>query len=464
MEEPERELLDRAMRRAAGAPLRPGNRLELLKDGPATYESWLGAIEGARRWVHLENYIFSDDAVGRRFAEALSRKAREGVPVRVLYDWFGCLYVRPSFWEGLRRSGVEVRGVNAPSLRRPRDFLPRDHRKLLAVDGGYASLGGVCISEGWLERSSETGLPYRDTCVAVRGPAVADVERAFAGVWDLFGDEPLPREERPQEIPAAGGVAARIVIQEPGKVRMLRALELLLASVRERVWISDPYFLGSPVLTQALVSAAADGVDVRLLLPATNDLPWIGALSRVGYRPLLEAGVRIFEYGGPMMHAKTHVADSFHARVGSTNLNLSGLFANWEADLLAEDAAFAARMEEVFEEDLSNAREILLSGGRRPRPQRPMSHSERRDRRRTMRRIRRGSGGAASRIGEEALHSATFSPAAYERRARVALSAGLLALSVLGARHPRLLSWPLAVTGVAAGALGLLRALQDWEP
>ncbi|WP_219974230.1 phospholipase D-like domain-containing protein [Rubrobacter xylanophilus] len=457
-------LLDRAMCRAADAPLRPGNRLELLKDGPATYESWLGAIEGARRWVHLENYIFSDDAVGRRFAEALSRKAREGVTVRVLYDWFGCLYVRPSFWEGLRRSGVEVRGVNAPSLRRPRDFLPRDHRKLLAVDGRYASVGGVCISEGWLERSPETGLPYRDTCVAVRGPAVADVERAFAGVWDLFGDEPLPREERPREVPASGNVAARVVIQEPGKARMLRALELLLASVRERVWISDPYFLGSPVLTQALISAAADGVEVRLLLPATNDLPWIGALSRVGYRPLLEAGVRIFEYGGPMMHAKTHVADSFHSRVGSTNLNLSGLFANWEADLLAEDAAFAARMEEMFEEDFSNAREILLSSGRRPRPQRPMSPSERRDRRRTMRRVRPGSGGTASRIGEEALHSATFSPAAYERRARVALSAGLLALSVLGARHPRLLSWPLAAAGAAAGALGLLRALQDWEP
>lgn len=95
MEEPGRELLDRAVRRAGGAPLRSGNRLELLKDGPAAYDSWLGAIEGARRWVHLENYIFSDDGVGRRFAEALSRKAREGVAVRVLYDWFGCLGVRP---------------------------------------------------------------------------------------------------------------------------------------------------------------------------------------------------------------------------------------------------------------------------------------------------------------------------------------------------------------------------------
>ncbi|ABG03649.1 Phospholipase D/Transphosphatidylase [Rubrobacter xylanophilus DSM 9941] len=466
MEEPGRELLDRAMRRACGAPLRSGNRLELLRDGPATYDSWLAAIEGARRWVHLENYIFSDDGVGRRFAEALSRKAREGVAVRVLYDWFGCLDVRSSFWEGLRRAGVEACPVNAPSLREPRDLLPRDHRKLLAVDGEYASVGGVCLSEGWLERSPKTGLPYRDTCVAVRGPAVADAERAFAGVWDLFARRPLPPEERPGpgEVPGAGEVAARVVAQEPGRARMLRALELLLASVRERVWISDPYFLGSPVLTQALVSAAADGVDVRLLLPATNDLPWIGALSRIGYRPLLEAGVRIFEYGGPMMHAKTHVADSFHSRVGSTNLNFSGLLANWEADLLAEDAGFAARMEEMFEEDFSNAREILLHRGRRPRPQRPMSRSERRDRRRTMRRVRRGSGGTASRIGEEALHSATFSPASYERRVKGALSAGLLALSVLGARHPRLISWPLAAAGAAAGVLGLLRALRGGGP
>lgn len=470
------ERLERAMRRASDAPLRAGNELRLLKNGPATYEDWLEAIARAERWVHLENYIFENDGVGRRFADALSSKAREGVPVRVLYDWFGSADVPRSFWDGLREAGVEVRTVNPPGLRRGvRSFMRRDHRKLVGVDGSYASVGGVCIADGWLERSSETGLPYRDTAVAFRGPVVADAERAFAGLWDLSGAEPLPSGERPEtgSIAPVGERDARVVIQEPGKVRVLRTLEILLASVEERMWITDAYFLSAPTLTQALISTSRDGVDVRILLPATNDLPWIGALSRAGYQPLLEAGVRIFEYGGPMIHAKTHIADSRFSRVGSTNLNFSGLLANWEADLLSDAPSFGAEMEQMFEEDLENAREIRLLGGSgniRPRavPDRRLDEGQRRDQRRTNRGsfpgTLRGSSGAAtataSRLGGEALRGATdgASLGAYERNLTVAVSAGVLGLSLLGLRYPRLVAWPQAAVGIVAGGVGLLRA------
>jgi cardiolipin synthase len=471
------ERFERALRRASDAPLRTGNELKLLKDGPATFEDWLGAIGKAERWVHLENYIFENDAVGRRFADALSRKAEEGVPVRVLYDWFGCSDVPGSFWDGLRRVGAEVRAVNPlGSLVREgvRSFARRDHRKLLGVDGLYASVGGVCIAEGWLERSSETGLPYRDTAVGFRGPAVADAEGAFAGVWDLSGPEPLPLEERPEadRIAPAGASPARVVAQEPGKARALRTLQILLAAVEERMWITDAYFLSAPTLTQALISASRDGADVRLLLPATNDLPWIGAASRAGYRPLLEAGVRIFEYGGPMIHAKTHVADGTISRVGSTNLNFSGLLVNWEADLLSEDPDFGARMEEMFEEDLQHAREVRLSrgpGARRPRaaPDRPVERGERRDRRRSGRGslpgpLRGNSGAAtatASRLGGEALRGFTDGAAlgAYERKLGNSVRAGVLGLSLLAAWRPRLVAWPLAATGALGSGLGLLR-------
>jgi cardiolipin synthase A/B len=122
--------------------------------------------------VHLENYIFADDSVGQRFARALSEKTGEGVPVRVLYDWYGCtdVWVPNSFWRKLRSAGVEVRVVNPPSLYwGVRRFLARDHRKLVGVDGLYASVGGICIADGWLERSSETGLIYRDTAVSFAG-------------------------------------------------------------------------------------------------------------------------------------------------------------------------------------------------------------------------------------------------------------------------------------------------------
>ena len=396
--------------------------------------------------------------------------------MRVLYDWFGSADVPRSFWDGLREAGAEVRAVNPPSLRRGvRSFMRRDHRKLVGVDSSYASVGGVCIADGWLERSSETGLPYRDTAVAFRGPAVADAERAFAGVWDLSGAKPLPPGERPEagDIMPAGERDARVVIQEPGRVRVLRTLEILLASVEERMWITDAYFLSAPTLTQALISSSRDGVDVRILLPATNDLPWIGALSRTGYRPLLEAGVRIFEYGGPMIHAKTHVADSRFSRVGSTNLNFSGLLANWEADLLSEDPSFGAEIEQMFEEDLQNAREIRLlssSGSIRPRavPERKIDEGERRDQRRTNRGsfpgALRGSSGAAtataSRLGGEALRGTTDSAylGAYERKLGVAVSASVLGISLLGLRYPRLVAWPQAAVGLLAGGVGLLRA------
>jgi len=258
------------------------------------------------------------------------------VSVRVLYDWFGCLDVRRSFWRRMREAGVDVRVVNPPTLGGPLGAIRRDHRKLLAVDGEYASTGGVCISDGWLVTSPETGLPYRDTAVGVRGPAVAEVERAFAGLWSVAGGS-LPEAERPdsESIPQAGEVPARVVVQEPRRMRTLRMLQLLTAGVEKRLWITDAYFLSMAILSQSLMSVARDGVDVRVLVPATNDLPWIGALSRTGYRQFLEAGVRIFEYGGPMIHAKTLVADGWWSKVGSTNLNFSSLVANWEIDLVA---------------------------------------------------------------------------------------------------------------------------------
>ncbi|HEX2728324.1 MAG TPA: phospholipase D-like domain-containing protein [Rubrobacteraceae bacterium] len=460
--------LDRALARVSDAPLWRHNRLELLKNGPDTYEDWIDKISHAKRWVHLDNYIFRADEVGERFSEALISKAKEGVPVRVLYDWFGCMDVRRSFWRRMRDAGVEVRTVNPPILGDPLGMIRRDHRKLLAVDGEYASTGGVCISEGWLVTSPDTGLPYRDTAVGIRGPAVAEVERAFAGLWDAAGYPSLPEEERPdpQSVAPAGGVAARVVVQEPRRMRILRMLQLLTAGVERRLWITDAYFLSMAILSQSLMSVARDGVDVRVLVPATNDLPWIGALSRTGYRQFLESGVRIFEYGGPMIHAKTLVADGWWSKVGSTNLNFSSLTANWEIDLVAEDTSFAAQMETLFEEDLSNAREVLLAGtSTRPsvRPERRIDSADR-ENRRTSRRgvIGSGSGGSATviRVGATALRQSSAPLETHERKLAAAASGALLGASLIGFRFPRLVAWPLAAAGGLFGGLGVLRALR----
>ena len=463
------ESLNRAFERVSDAPRREGNRLTLLKNGPQTYDEWLEEIGRAERWIHLENYIFKADRVGRRFAEALKEKVREGVPVRVLYDWYGSKTTPRSLWRELRGAGVDVRAFNPFSLGAPLEVFLRDHRKSLAVDGEYGSVGGVCIADQWVKRSPETGLPYRDTAVGFRGPAVADLERAFARVWDRSGKEPLPAEERPkvEEIAPAGEEAARLVTQEPGKMRIARMLQLLTAATRERLWISDAYFMAGPELNQALMSAARDGVDVRLLLPATNDLPMVGTISRAGYRQLLESGVRIFEYGGLMMHAKTTVADGWSSRVGSTNLNVTGLLMDWEIDLVVEGRSFGAKMEEMFEEDLADSREIRLGGtARRPKPEPERRIAPAR------RRLPIGSGGSGSSgSGSRAIATAARASGAafrggredlqrYERTAGITVSAGLLGAALLGARFPRLLAWPLAAASGLVGTAGLLRTLR----
>jgi cardiolipin synthase len=455
--------LERILGRTSDAPLREGNSLVLLENGPDTYTDWLAAIARARRWIHLDNYIFENDEIGTRFADALSAKAKDGVRVRVLHDWFGCLDVPRSFWRGLREAGVEVRAVNPPASGSPLGVIRRDHRKLIAVDGEYASTGGVCISDGWLVTSPETGLPYRDTAVGISGPAVADVEQAFAGVWSVTGGS-LPEAERPDaKSPHTGEVPARVVVQEPRRMRTLRMLELLTAGVERRLWITDAYFLSMPILSQSLMSVARDGVDVRVLVPATNDLPWIGALSRTGYRQFLESGVRIFEYGGPMIHAKTLVADGWWSKVGSTNLNVASLVANWEIDLVAEDTGFAAQMEELFEEDLSNAREVVLAGTAshpRVRPERPIQSSDR-DVRRGV--AGSGSGGTATvlRVGSTALQKSGYPLETHEQALAAAASGALLGASLLSLRFPRFLAWPLAAAGAVYGGLGVLRAARS---
>ena len=463
-----KERVQQAFERVSDAPLREGNRLSLLKNGPETYDEWLEEIGHAKKWVHLENYIFKADGVGHRFAEALKEKAAEGVAVRVLYDWYGSMTTPESLWRELRDAGVDVRAFNPFSLNAPLEAFLRDHRKSLAVDGEYGSVGGVCIADEWVERSPETGLPYRDTAVGFQGPVVADLGKAFARVWDRSG-MPLPDEERPrvEEIEPAGEETARLVIQEPGKMRIARMLQIVAAAARERLWIADAYFMAGPGLNQALMSAARDGVDVRLLLPATNDLPLVGTISRAGYRQLLESGVRIFEYGGLMMHAKTTVADGWSSRIGSTNLNVTGLLSDWEIDLGVEGRSFGTKMEEMFEEDLADSREVRLGGtARRPRaePERHIAPAKHR--------LPLGSGGSGSGgSGSRAVATVTRAAGAafrengedlqgYERNVGIAASAGLLGTALLGARFPRLLAWPLAAAAGLVGASGFLRTLK----
>jgi cardiolipin synthase A/B len=357
-----RALAAQAFSRAAGAPLIEGNSLRLLIDAAENYPAWLAAITSARHHVHFESYILHEDSAGQQFADAMIAKVRQGVRVRLIYDWMGALgKTSRRFWNRLREGGVEVRCYNPPRFESPLGWLSRDHRKMLAVDGEIGFITGLCVGRMWVGVPEKKIEPWRDTGVEVRGPAVAEIERAFAQVWALIGDA-IPHGEligAGTPVPP-GDVSLRVVATVPATAGMFRLDQLVAAIARERVWLTDAYYAGTTAYVQALRAAARDGVDVRLLVPNATDIPLLRPLSRAGYRPLLEAGVRVFEWNGTMIHAKTAVADGRWARVGSTNLNIASWLGNCELDAVVENAAFARQMEEQYLRDLSNATEVIL--------------------------------------------------------------------------------------------------------
>jgi cardiolipin synthase len=363
-----RSLAELAFSRAAGAPLVGGNALRLLVDAEENYAAWLDAIRAAQHTVHFENYIVRADATGRRFHDALAERAAAGVKVRVLLDWFGSFTTRRNFWEPLVRAGGEVRYHNPPHISGELNWLSRDHRKALVVDGRVGFISGVCVSDVWLGDASRGIEPYRDTGVELRGPAVADIARAFSETWAHNGP-PIPVGEN-AAVPASGRegeVSLRIVATAPNVTALYR-LDLLVASLAQRrLWLTDAYFAGTASYVQALRAAARDGVDVRLLVPGGSDLPWLRPITTAGYRPLIEAGVRVFEWNGSMLHAKTAVADDRWARVGSTNLNMASWLTNFELDVAVDDEHFAGEMAAMFEHDLGHATEVVLKKRKRIR-------------------------------------------------------------------------------------------------
>jgi cardiolipin synthase len=449
-----RTLVDQAFSRAAGSSLVGGNSIRLLKDAAENYPAWLEAIAHATRSVHFESYIIHDDDIGEQFARALTAKAHAGVAVRVIYDWMGGFgKTSRRFWRVLRTGGVDLRCYNPPRPASPFGWLSRDHRKMLTVDGTVGFVTGLCVGRAWVGDPARGIAPWRDTGVEIRGPAVVHIEEAFAQMWALMG-EPLPGSTRAPGAPA-GDAALRVVATVPSMAGLLRLDLLVAALARERLWLTDAYYAGTTAYVQALRSAARDGVDVRLLVPNGTDIPLLRPLSRSGYRTLLEAGVRVFEWNGPMLHAKTAVADGRWARVGSTNLNIASWLGNYELDVVVEDRPFAGKMETMYLDDLANATEVVLDHRRRlqggPRHRAGATSPE---------------DGSAGRAAAGLLRiSNTVGAAMSDRRAlepveaRIMIVAALALLTVgaVVAFFPRLFAYPMAAGTIWVGAALLYR-------
>lgn len=373
-----------------GKPLSRGNSVELLRDGPATHEAQLEAIRKARHHVHLITYILTDDQVAQDYLKALVDRRKHGVQVRLMFDAVGGRTVGQPFRDTLAAAKVEVREfgpihpVQSNPVKGVQDWQlsRRHHRKLLIVDGRVAFTGGINVSDEY--RASSAGgskaAGWRDTHVRIEGPAVRQFQDMFFESWELVGD-PAPKDDafRPKlrrkgnefvrGVNQRGNdlheVALRPVAdlgrtekEEDAQSAIYGSYLAAMGSARQRIWITQAYFIPNKEFIEVLVRAARRGVDVRLLVPATSDIALMVQASRYHYAPLLEAGAHIYEYRGPMLHAKTAVIDSVWATVGSSNLDFRSFIHNDEANAIIVGHEFGAKMEQMFADDLKNADEI----------------------------------------------------------------------------------------------------------
>jgi cardiolipin synthase A/B len=365
IEDPGFEIL---LRRIDGAPFLGGNQVEVYFEGRSAFGAMRDAVRAARSEVLLESYIFKDDSTGRLFLEEIKAAAGRGIKVRVLADAVGSYETRAEFWQEMERDGIEVFLFHP--LFKSLWYQPfRDHRKILVVDREVAFTGGMNIGEeyGSWKRRPRPGETWRDTHVRIAGPGAWEMAVVFSEGWVHAGGEPFAIDSLPSEAAEAPGVRVLVLDSRPkrGQAESAAVMAAVAAAAKRTLWITNAYFAPGHRAVKVLGEAAAQGVDVRLLLPGKSDVPIARRAGHGHFGALLEQGVRIFEYQPAILHAKTLVADGLVSMVGSTNLDFRSFLFNAECDVLMLDAPTAAVLERAFLTDLETATEIRRDDWRR---------------------------------------------------------------------------------------------------
>jgi cardiolipin synthase A/B len=357
----------------SNVPLVVGNKVTLLENGAATYRAMLAAIHNAHDSINIAMYTFSDGPVGQMFADALIERQRHGVQVNLMFDSLGSLATPASYFDRLRQNGIAVlqyRPVNPFETTLQWSFSHRNHRKMLIVDGRIAFTGGINISEvyasglGSLSGSRPGSTPqyWRDTDVEIEGPVVAEFQHLFVGEWTYQKGPPLsPREYFPT-LEAQGNHIIRVISSVPERFSLIY-VDLISAIVNSEtnVYITDAYFTPDRQMLHALENAARRGVDVRLLLPSQSDEPMIVSAERSHYRALLTSGVKIYEWQGEMLHAKTATIDGVWSTVGTSNLDWWSIARDNEVNAIILSHSFGDEMNRMFRSDMENSTQIDLA-------------------------------------------------------------------------------------------------------
>jgi cardiolipin synthase len=357
----------RTMSHLFGPPVVSGNRITALQNGDQAFPAMLEAIRSAERSVNLEGYIFWDDTTGWAFADALSERARAGVPTRLLVDWMGSQKLGDSLEQRMLEAGVRIawfRPLHWYNLNR---LNHRTHRKLLVVDGRVGFTGGIGIAHLFSGNAQDEDH-WRDSQYRAEGPVVGQMQATFMDNWVQTGGELLdgPAYFPPHD--SVGGQLAQAVHSSPGDgTENLRLMYLLaVASATRSIRIANSYFVPNTLTVDMLVAARRRGVDVQIIVPGRiGDAAVVRRASRAKWGPLLEAGVKIHEYQPTMYHMKVMIVDDYWVSVGSTNLDNRSFRLNDENNLNVFDEEFARAQAAVFEQDRRRSREITLEEWRR---------------------------------------------------------------------------------------------------
>ena len=334
-----------------------GNNVEIMTDFRTMSDRLVSDIEVARHHINMLFFKFEDDAAGRRIADALIRKAEEGIQIRLIYDDAGNLMVPRRFYRRLRQHGIQVRGfmrIFLPIL--SRDYNSRNHRKVVVIDGEVGYMGGMNIAQRYAE-----GLKWgtwRDTHIRITGPAVSELQTSFLTDWKFTkGDEPDLDSMYPYN-PPCGNTLMQIVTGGPmGKWNvMMQAYMTAIASARRHAYLQSPYFIPPEPIMKTLQNAALSGVDVRVMIPYRGDKgilpPWA---SRSYIKEALNAGIRIYLYRKGYMHAKTMTIDDSLVTIGSTNIDFRGFEQDFEINAFMYDGRLAVQQREIFLKDQKDA-------------------------------------------------------------------------------------------------------------
>ena len=345
-----------------------GNSVEVLFNGEEVYPRLWRDLRGAQDLITWHVFWFKPGALSDELKEILKERARNGVTVLMLYDHFGALGVPRAYWDELRAAGVEVHAFRPFRWHDMYKWQQRTHMRTVVVDGKVGYTGGFSIEDRWRGDGRHEDQ-WRDTSVRVRGPAVHQLQGAFAADWaEATGDLLLGRRVfHPECLEEEGPVTAGLVYGSPsvGSTDIERFFALSISGARRRLWITNAYFVPDDDFRGMLVEAVRRGVDVRVLTPGGNtDKPSTWYAGRTHYETLLEGGVRIYEYGPTMVHAKTLVADGIWSAVGTTNFDNRSMSLNDEVVLMVHSEEVARTLEERFEYDLELADELDLEAFR----------------------------------------------------------------------------------------------------